>query len=164
MSDLPQGWDSCSLGELGYWSSGGTPSRRNPDYFGGRIYWIKSGDLPDGPILYTDETITALGLQNSAAKLLPINTICIALYGATIGKLGITTFEAATNQAVANLVADQTLVHTKYVFYFLKSARQHFVELGQGGAQPNISQQIVRESIIPIAPIKEQQQIGRAHV
>ena len=160
MSELPKGWTLCSLGEIGLWSSGGTPSRTNRDFFGGTIHWIKSGDLPDGPILRTDEAITELGLEQSAAKLLPVNTICIALYGATIGRLGITTFPAATNQAVANLIPNLDLINVKYAFYFLKSARSYFVGLGQGGAQPNISQQIVRETEIPIAPFAEQKRIA----
>ncbi len=160
MSDLPNGWDLCSLGELGVWSSGGTPSRTNKDFFGGSIRWIKSGDLPDGPILRTDESITEAALEQSAAKLLPVNTICIALYGATIGKLGITTFPAATNQAVANLILNSDLINVRYVFYFLKSARSYLVGLGQGGAQPNISQQIVRETKIRVAPFKEQKRIA----
>jgi type I restriction enzyme S subunit len=110
--------------------------------------------------LRTDESITELALEQSAAKLLPVNTICIALYGATIGKLGITTFPAATNQAVANLILNSDLIDVRYVFYFLKSARSYFIGLGQGGAQPNISQQIVRETKIRVAPLKEQKRIA----
>jgi type I restriction enzyme S subunit len=120
---------------------------------------VKSGDLPDGPILKTEEEITELGLQNSSAKLMPAGTISMALYGATIGKLGLMTFPAATNQACANVIPDTRLVETNYVFYYLLSERRNFVEQGQGGAQPNISQEIVRTHPFRIAPRAEQRRI-----
>ncbi len=158
-SDLPEGWAVAKLQDVGAWRSGGTPSRTKPEYFGQGIPWVKSGDLPDGPITKTDEQITPLGLENSAAKLMPTGTICMALYGATIGKLGTMTFEAATNQATANLVPDERLVDGKYVFHYLMSERQNFIDMGQGGAQPNISQEIVRKHPIKLAPLDEQRRI-----
>ena len=83
----------------------------------------------------------------------------MALYGATIGKLGIFQFEAATNQACANVLPKQDLVETKYLFYYLLAERDAFINLGQGGAQPNISQGIVREHPFPLAPLAEQRRI-----
>lgn len=156
---LPEGWAFGKLQDIGSWRSGGTPSRTKPEYFGQGIPWVKSGDLPDGPIIKTDEQITQLGLDNSTAKLMPPGTICMALYGATIGKLGTMTFEAATNQATANLVPDERLVDGQYVFHYLMSERQNFIDLGQGGAQPNISQEIVRKHPIKLAPLVEQRRI-----
>src|SRR5258708_6391715 len=144
IDDIPQGWAKTILDEVGSWRSGGTPSRTKPEFFGKGLPWIKSGDLPDGPILKTEEQITDLGLPNSSAKLLPAGAISMALYGATIGKLGRLTFPAATNQACANVVPDDRLVEPNYLFYYLLSERRNFVALGQGGAQPNISQEIVR--------------------
>jgi type I restriction enzyme S subunit len=158
-SDLPEGWAIATLLEVGAWRSGGTPSRSKPEYFGNGIPWVKSGDLPDGPITRTEEQITPLGLNNSAAKVMPPGTICMALYGATIGKLGTMTFEAATNQATANLIPDKRVVDGQYVFHYLMSERQNFINLGQGGAQPNISQEIVRNHSITLAPLAEQRRI-----
>jgi len=83
----------------------------------------------------------------------------MALYGATIGKLGVMTFEAATNQACANVIPNTRLVESKYLFYYLLSERRNFIELGQGGAQPNISQEIVRKHPFPLAPLAEQKRI-----
>lgn len=111
--ELPEGWAQITLEEVGKWQSGGTPSRKNPSYFGGDIAWIKSGDLPDGPVLVTEERITRSGLNNSSAKIVPVGTISMALYGATIGKLGVTTFPAATNQACANVIPDSLMVDTR---------------------------------------------------
>lgn len=156
---LPPGWAQITLADLGSWGTGGTPSRREPSYFGSGYPWVKSGDLPDGPITSTEEQITEAGLRNSSAKLLPAGTLSMALYGATIGKLGIFQFEAATNQACANVLPNRNLVETKYLFYYLLAERDAFINLGQGGAQPNISQGIVREHPFPLAPLAEQRRI-----
>ena len=91
------------------WSTGGTPSRQVSNYFDGGIPWIKSGDLNDGVVTKTDDTISQSGLENSNAKLLPKGTISIALYGATIGKLGILGIEATTNQACANCIINEKI-------------------------------------------------------
>ncbi len=91
---------------------------------------------------------------------MPSGTISMALYGATIGKLGLLTFPSATNQACANVVPNDQLVETPYLFYFLLSERKNFIELGQGGAQPNISQEIVRNHPFQLAPLAEQRRIA----
>jgi type I restriction enzyme S subunit len=158
--ELPPGWAKITLQQAGAWSSGGTPSRRRPEFFGKGVRWVKSGDLPDGPILKTDEEITDLGLQNSSAKLMAVGTISMALYGATIGKLGLMIFPAATNQACANVNPDSRLVDSSYLFHYLLSERQNFIEQGQGGAQPNISQEIVRAHPFRLAPLAEQRRIA----
>jgi restriction endonuclease S subunit len=157
---VPDGWVETTLEEVGTWCSGGTPSRTQRQYFGGSIPWVKSGDLPDGPVVTTEETISEEGLVNSAAKILPPGTISMAMYGATIGKLGILTEQAATNQACANVVPNPEIIETRYLFYYLLSQRRQFVNKGQGGAQPNISQQIVRAHNIWIAPLSEQRRIA----
>jgi len=159
IDDIPKGWAKTVLDEAGSWCSGGTPSRTKPEFFGKGIPWIKSGDLPDGPILKTEEQITELGLQNSSAKLLPAGALSMALYGATIGKLGRLTFPAATNQACANVVPDVRMIEPDYLFYYLYSERREFIEQGQGGAQPNISQEIVRSHPLWLAPLAEQRRI-----
>lgn len=159
MSNLRQGWIRIPLSQIGKWSSGGTPSRRNSEYFGKGVPWVKSGDLPDGPITVTEEQITELGLNNSSAKLMPAGTISLALYGATIGKLGVMTFPAATNQACANVVPDERLIDPQYLFFYLMSERDALINKGQGGAQPNISQQIVKAHDILLAPLNEQRRI-----
>jgi len=88
-SELPEGWAYSILDTIGKWATGGTPSRKVKEYFGVDIPWVKSGDLNDSIVTDIEEKITKKGLDNSSAKLLPEGTISIALYGATIGKLGI---------------------------------------------------------------------------
>lgn len=161
MSDeLPKGWRRAKLGELGQWTSGGTPSRSHPEYYGQGIPWVKTGDLDDGPIREVPESITPLGLANSSAKKLPAGTLLVAMYGATIGKLGILTHEAATNQACAALLpTGGTADVIPFVFHYLKSQREALRRIGQGGAQPNISQGILKDYEIPLPPIEDQRRI-----
>lgn len=97
---VPEHWDVVRLGEVAETTSGGTPSRKHPEYFGGKIPWVKSGELSDNLIRCTEESLTDAGLLNSNAKVFPKGTLLIAMYGATAGKVGILACEAATNQAV----------------------------------------------------------------
>lgn len=129
-----KGWIRTSLVEIGQWCSGGTPSRKIKDYYGGSIPWIKSGDLKDGLINKTEESITQKGLEKSSAKILPPGTLSIAMYGATIGKLGIFNFPAASNQACANVIPDERIINTKYLFYYLFSEREELIKKAIGGA------------------------------
>jgi type I restriction enzyme S subunit len=156
---LPEGWAYTLMDAAGKWLTGGTPSRKVREYFDGGIPWVKSGDLTDGYVERTEETISAAGLANSAAKLLPPGTLSIALYGATIGKLGILDMSAATNQACANCVVNPAVAINKFLFYYLRQQRQAFIEAGQGGAQPNLTNQIVREWPLLLPPLHEQERI-----
>ena len=118
MSDeLPEGWAEATLASAGRWGSGGTPSRKVATYFGGGIPWVKSGDLRDGPVTAVDETISRSGLENSSAKLMPKGTVSIAMYGATIGRLGVLEIDAATNQACANCQPFAHLIDRWFLFY-----------------------------------------------
>lgn len=156
---LPEGWASVSMDAVGTWMTGGTPSRRVTEYFGGKIPWVKSGDLNDGYVETTEETISAAGLANSAAKVLPPGTLSVALYGATIGRLGLLSMTAATNQACANCVVNPEVATNKFLFYYLRQQRQALIEAGQGGAQPNLTNQIVRNWPLPLPPLHEQERI-----
>ena len=155
---LPQGWIWTTLGNIGVWQAGGTPSRSNKSYFGGNIPWLKTGDLNDGFIYEIPESITEEAVANSSAKINPIGSILIAMYGATIGKLGILTFPASTNQACCACVKYFAITQP-YLFYFLLSHRKDFIAKGGGGAQPNISKEIIVNTAIPLPPLFEQQRI-----
>jgi type I restriction enzyme S subunit len=160
---LPKGWALATLRDAGTWTSGGTPSRSHPDYFNGHIPWVKTGDLNDGPIDSIPEKITQKGLENSSAKLFPIGTLLMAMYGATIGKLGILKIDAATNQACAALLSfGKTKDIIPYTFYYLMYERHSFKQIGQGDAQPNISQTIIKKHPLILAPLPEQHRIVEA--
>jgi restriction endonuclease S subunit len=147
------------LHEIASTGSGGTPSRHNPTFFGGTIPWIKSGDLTDGLINKVDEFITDDGLNNSAARVFPAGTIVVALYGATVGKTGILAYPAASNQAVCAVVPRDESVVSRYIFWFLRYKRRDFLDQSFGGAQPNISQSLLRSVIIPVPPRHVQQAV-----
>jgi len=158
--ELSEGWVWTNLGELGEWSSGGTPSRKNIEYFSGEIPWVKTGDLPDGLIKKIEETITQEGLANSSAKIFPKGSLVLAMYGATIGKLGILAQPAATNQACAVLLSKGVTTDLiPYLFYYLLDSREDLRMIGQGGAQPNINQAIIKEYSCPLPPLNEQKRI-----
>lgn len=156
--EVPEGWCWRTLGDIGTWQAGGTPSRTHKEYYGGNIPWLKTGDLNDGIITSIPEYITEEGLNNSSAKLNPTGSVLIAMYGATIGKIGILGMPATTNQACCACINYKGLIQ-KYLFYFLLSYKEEFKALGGGGAQPNISKDIIVKTLIPIPPIKEQERI-----
>ena len=151
-------WKTVRLGDIARTTSGGTPRRDRPQFYGGKIPWVKSGELGDRVVYETEETITEEALESSNAKIFPKGTLCIALYGATVGKLGILGIDAATNQAVCAVFPPDEL-DTRYLYRFFESKRRELVEQGKGGAQPNISQGIIRDTEIPFPPLDEQRRI-----
>ncbi len=154
----PENWKILRLGNVCKTTSGGTPSRKNPDYYIGNIPWVKSGELPDGPVLEIEESVSEDAIKNSSAKVFPSGTLLIAMYGATVGKLGILNCDAATNQAVCAIFPPE-VINSKYLFWYLRAVRSELISQAVGGAQPNISQGIIRDLSIPIAPLNEQTRI-----
>ena len=155
---IPENWCWTYLSCVAQWGSGGTPSRKILAYYDGEISWIKTGELNDELIYESEEHISSEAIANSSAKLFPIHTVIIAMYGATIGKVGILEIEAATNQACACAVSS-TAIDYKYLFYYAKSQKEAFIKKGKGGAQPNISQEIIKTHEIPLPPLPEQHRI-----
>ena len=156
--EIPESWEWVTLGAIGTWQAGGTPNRGVKEYYGGDIPWLKTGDLNDGYITNIPECITKLGLDKSSAKLNPKDSVLIAMYGATIGKVGILTFPATTNQACCACI-EYPAVDKLYLYYFLLSHREIFISRGGGGAQPNISKEIILATQFPLPPHAEQQRI-----
>lgn len=147
------------LGRIYDISSGGTPSKKCKDYYdGGKIKWVKTGDLKEKYLYDTDEYITQKGLQNSSAKLYPSDTVLVAMYGATIGATSILKSEACTNQACAAFIKNNKVI-PEYLYYFFKSKKEKFIKDGVGGAQPNISAGYLRKVKIDLISIGEQRKI-----
>lgn len=156
--EVPENWVWVRLESVASWGSGGTPSRKHEEYYNGDILWIKTGELNNGWIYDTEEKITDEGLKKSSAKLFPTYSVLIAMYGATIGKVAILGVPATTNQACACAVCNQSLLYM-YLFYYCISQKNVFIEKGKGGAQPNISQIILKQHPVPLPPLSEQQRI-----
>lgn len=157
-NNLPKGWIETTLGEIAEWASGGTPKATESKYYGGDIPWLIIGDLNDGEVYKSAKTITKLGLENSSAKIAPINSVLIAMYG-SIGKLGIAKIECATNQAIAFTQKIYGNIPYKLLYYYLFSIREDLLKQGKGGAQQNISQTVLKEVSFPLPPLPEQQRI-----
>ncbi len=155
---IPDNWCWTTLEHIAKWGSGGTPSRKVSNYFLGDIPWIKTGELDNDFIYETEEHISEEAIKNSSAKLYPINTVIIAMYGATIGKVGIMGTESATNQACANAVCGDK-VYYKYLFYYAIYQKDSFISKGKGGAQPNISQKVIKKHEFPLSTLPEQHRI-----
>ena len=157
--ELPNGWVWARLGELGIWKAGGTPSRSHSEYYrNGDIPWLKTGDLNDGFISDIPEKITKRGLESTSARVNAPGSVLMAMYGATIGKLGILAIPAATNQAccACDLL---NCAEPEYLFYYLMAQRHAFIQLGGGGAQANISKEIIVNYQVPVPPVEEQRRI-----
>ena len=156
--DIPHNWSWCRLGNIGDWAAGSTPSRSYPEYYNGTIPWLKTGDLNDGYITNIPESISEEALKNTSVRLNPSGSVLIAMYGATIGKLGILTFPATTNQACC-ACSPLDGINNHYLFYYLLSQKDNFVYRSVGGAQPNISKEKIVTTLMPVPPYDEQRQI-----
>ena len=155
--EIPERWEWCRLGFIGEWGSGATPSRTNKEYYQGNIPWLKTGDLNDGIITNIPEKITELALKKTSVRLNPVGSVLIAMYGATIGKLGILAIPATTNQACC--ACKPIIINNKYLFYFLMSHKETFTKKAEGGAQPNISKEKIVSTLFPLPPLAEQKRI-----
>jgi type I restriction enzyme S subunit len=141
-------------------TSGGTPSRKKPEYYlNGTISWVKTKELKDGFIDDTEERITSEAVTESSAKLLSKNTILLAMYGATVGMLGVLSKEMACNQACCAMVMKKDF-DRDYFFYQLLFHRKQLLSLATGAAQQNLSGQQIKEFILPFPSLKEQRIIG----
>ncbi|CAM8007535.1 restriction endonuclease subunit S [Klebsiella michiganensis] len=157
---LPEGWVVTNLQNIANWGSGGTPSRSHDEYYNGDIPWIKTGDL--GPKLITEasEYITDVAVKNSSAKYFPKGSVAIAMYGATIGKTSILGIDATTNQACAVGSPIEGITSSIFLYYFLLNEKNAFIKKGKGGAQPNISQAVIKEHPLSLPPYTEQKIIA----
>lgn len=141
---VPEGWEKGTISSFYKTTSGGTPSRKNPEFFAGDIKWVKTQELQDSFIFETEEKITEEAVQRSSAKLFPENTVLVAMYGATIGQTGILATSATTNQACCALITTSEIANHLYAFLFLRESKQQLINLSQGAAQNNINQEIIR--------------------
>ena len=138
--------------------SGGTPNTKKSEYYdGGTIPWLSSGEVNQGYISSTEKYITEEGLENSAAKWVPKNSVVIAMYGATAGKVGFITIPLTTNQAVCALLPNDAF-NPLYLYYAVSSQKNWMIAQCRGAAQPNISQGIIRSMEIPMPSLSEQMQ------
>lgn len=149
-------WPSYKLGDICDTTSGGTPSKSHPEYYlNGTIPWLRSGEVEGTNITDTGIKITDLGVKYSSAKWFPAQTVVVAMYGATVGEVGILGKPMTTNQAVCGILPNDYL-RPLYLYSWFRSKKRDFVEQATGGAQPNISQNIIRNAKICCPPLDVQ--------
>ena len=157
--NLKAGWEVKTLGEVCSTTAGGTPLKSKREYYeNGDIPWLLSGEVCQKEITSSENFITRTGIENSSAKLYPSNSVLIAMYGATAGQSGILRFEAASNQAVCAILPNVRYL-PEFIYYFFLNEKENLVAKAAGNAQPNISQKKIRETIVPLPPLPEQERI-----
>jgi len=161
LSKIPDDWVWTSIDALFDVGSGGTPSRKKPEYWNGDIPWVTSGEVAFSEIKDTKEYITQEGLENSSAKLYPSGTVLLALYGEgkTRGQVAILRLPATTNQAIACILCSSSPIPPEYVFWWLCYRYYETRSIGEGANQPNMYLHHVRRMPIPLAPLMEQRVI-----
>jgi type I restriction enzyme S subunit len=163
--ELPEGWARGFLNQMFLVETGATPLRNNKAYYDqGKIPWVKTGEVRNSEIWQTEEFITTLAVEETNAKIFPIGTIVIAMYGEgkTRGQVARLRIEAATNQACAALVNTALPTDTAdYVYYYCLSQYDRFRQRAFGGNQPNLSLGVIKGWGIPIPPLAEQHEIVR---
>ena len=147
--NLPEGWRMGTLGEYcKEIKSGGTPSRSNIEYWNSKDYrWLKTGEVQNNVILETEEYISEAGLNNSSAKIIPCGSVIMAMYGATAGQVAYLACETTTNQACCNMIC-YTKEDAAFLFFHLQYYQEEIKRLANGGAQENLSQEIIAEQPI----------------
>ena len=155
--EIPQGWEWCRMGSIGDWGAGATPAKSNPDYYGGSILWLRTGELNNGIVYDSEIKVTKKALQECSLRMNRIGDVLIAMYGATIGKVAIVGKELTTNQACC--ACTPFGIYNYFLFYFLMGSQIDFIKKGEGGAQPNISREKLVSHLMPIPPLTEQYRI-----
>lgn len=140
--------------------SGTTPSTSKNEYYeDDGDFWLQTGDLTDGIITDTSKKVSKIAIRECNLKFYPTNSVVIAMYGATIGKMGLLQIECATNQACCVLPSNNH-IDAKFTFYFFLSAKTDLLISAIGGGQPNISQDVIKKTKMIVPPLSEQQTIA----
>ncbi len=155
--EVPKGWEWCRMGSIGDWGAGATPAKGNPDYYGGSILWLRTGELNNGIVYDSEIKVTKKALQECSLRMNRIGDVLIAMYGATIGKVAIVGKELTTNQACC--ACTPFGIYNYFLFFFLMGSQIDFIKKGEGGAQPNISREKLVSHLMPIPPLTEQYRI-----
>lgn len=150
------------IGALGKWQSGGTPSRRNPDYYEGNIPWLSSGELNQKYIDDSEEHITEIAITESNSKLIEKGSLLLGMYDTAALKSTITTTIMSCNQAIAYCKLNQELVNTSYVYHVIQIGKEYYRRLQRGVRQKNLNLTMVKGIKILMPPIEQQNQFEKS--
>ncbi len=158
-ANLVKNYKEKRLGDVCDTGAGGTPLKSHKDYYeNGTIPWLRSGEVDKKDIVECVIYITEKGLKNSSARLFPVNTVLIAMYGATAGQVGILRFKCSTNQAICGILPNKNFI-PEFLYYKFLAGKDILVKQAVGGAQPNISQKKIKNTSVPVITIEEQKVI-----
>ena len=160
IGDIPEKWDVCKIINcLSSIGSGTTP--QGQEYYENEyIPWLNTGDLNDGYIEKTEKSVSEKALSDySVLKRFDAGSVVVAMYGATVGKLGIVTSSLVTNQACCVMTSNEKL-YNKFLFYLFMAGKTYLISLSLGSGQPNINQNTVKTFDIPFVPLSEQKAIA----
>ena len=154
-NSLPQGWNLITISEYcSRMESGSTPSRSENEYWiNGNIPWLKSGEVHNNITFETEEYITEKGLKETSTKLLPVDTVLMAMYGVTAGEVGYLSIPATTNQAICGMIC-KNKIEAAYLFFALIQNQKMISQMSNGGAQNNLSKAFI-ESMFIVVPKEE---------
>ncbi len=156
--DIPDSWEWCKLGWIGDWGAGATPAKGNPVFYNnGTIPWLRTGELNNGFVYDSEIKVTPKALEKCSLRMCEIGDVLIAMYGATIGKVAIAGIQLTTNQACC--ACTPYGIYNKFLLYYLMASKKTFTEMGEGGAQPNISREKIVAFPFPLPPLAEQKRI-----
>ena len=156
--EIPESWEWSKLGWIGNWGAGATPAKGNPEFYNnGTIPWIRTGELNNGYVYDSEIKVTPKALEKCSLRMCSVGDVLIAMYGATIGKVAIAGIELTTNQACC--ACTPYFIFNKYLLYYLMASKKTFIEMGAGGAQPNISREKIVDFPFPLPPLAEQHRI-----
>ena len=156
--DIPDNWEWCKLGWIGDWGAGATPAKGNTEYYiNGTVPWLRTGELNNSYVYDSEIKVTQKALDECSLRPCKIGDVLIAMYGATIGKVAIAGIELTTNQACCACTPFE--VYNKYLLYYLMACKDRFIQLGEGGAQPNISREKIVAFPFSLPPLAEQHRI-----
>ncbi len=158
---IPFDWSIAKINHVAWTTSGATPLRsKETEYYDNAVIrWVKTLDLNNGHITDSSEKITETALKNSSCSIMPVKTVCVAMYGGagTIGKSGILDVECATNQAICSIVSNEKVINPDYLHYAMMAVRKYWMKYAVGTRKdPNINQQIIAQMRIPVPPLSKQ--------
>lgn len=154
---IPKGWKEISIGDVFRTSSGATPLTTEKEYYeGGDIPWVNSGELISPFVYKTSNHITQKGYENSSTEVYPINTVLVAMYGATAGKVSMLKIEACTNQAICAILPNVKFC-PEFIKYSLDSLYEYLVGLSSGSARDNLSQAGLKKLKLVLPKTKREQ-------
>lgn len=157
----PVDWNIAKINRVAWTTSGATPLRsKETEYYDNAVIrWVRTLDLNNGHVTDSSEKITETALKNSSCSIMPVKTVCVAMYGGagTIGKSGILEVECATNQAICSIVSDKKVLNPDYLHYVIMAVRKYWMKYAVGTRKdPNINQQIIAQMRIPIPQLSKQ--------